>query len=245
MENNDPQGVPLIDANAAAKRLVAGMSPFCKIWMGSHDPIIAVAGSIRRRKPFVKDIEIVCVPAWKEQGDPSDLFGTARFSTNTLYRDWAVPAQRDGFIRWIKPGTSDLVDWELKPEGKYWRGLLPSLRLCGGHFPDQPCKVDIFIATPENFGLQYLLRTGSAEFSKEIVTHALRVGFKVEGGKLWDSRLRNRVTKHGNLVAIAEHTEVETPREADVFRALNLAWVEPCDRTGAGAVRSGWKGTPA
>jgi DNA polymerase/3'-5' exonuclease PolX len=48
-----------------AKRAQATLAPYC------HR--ISIAGSIRRQRPQVKDIEIVALP-WQE---PSDLFGDA------------------------------------------------------------------------------------------------------------------------------------------------------------------------
>lgn len=234
MVNNDSRGIPLIHANAAAKRLVSAMTPFCEK--------IEIAGSIRRRKSEVKDIEIVCIPKWAEEGEPSDLFGEGRFRVNTLYR-WAGQQQ---ILKWIKPGVTGIEPWHVKEDGKYWRGYLASLQdtFCV-YCPDVPCKVDIFLATPENFGLQYLIRTGNADFSKEVVTHALRVKFKVEGGKLWDCRRMQRFVGDTSALSFTDLAEVKTPDEAHVFAALNLAWVEPCDRTGAGAVQAGWKGEPA
>lgn len=165
-----------------------------------------IAGSIRRQKAEVKDVELVVIPRWEDWPDPSSLFGEP-MPVNVLHEEWVGKCAGD--VRWIKPGTKEVVDWEPKADGKYWRGLLP----CG-------LKLDLFIARPENWGAIFLIRTGSAEFSEAVVTHAKRVGKRCSGGMF---------TVDGNPVA--------TPEERDVFKLLNLRWVDPVNRTGPEALR--------
>lgn len=157
-----------------------------------------IAGSIRRQKADCRDIELVVIPRWEEEADPASLFGEP-VRVNRLH-EWAT---QTGSVQWIKPGTSEIEPWPPKPEGKYWRGLL-----------SDGTKLDLFIATPENFGLILLIRTGSAEFSKAVVTHALRLGKPCNGGTLG----------------------VPTPEEPDVFRVLGLQWVPPEARQGPAEV---------
>jgi DNA polymerase/3'-5' exonuclease PolX len=184
------------EARGAAERLVEAMRPFCER--------IEIAGSIRRGRMEVKDVEIVCVPTWEEvPGD--DLFGTPR-QVNQLF-GWA---QKTNLARWIKPGVGEIIDWQPKEDGKYWRGL--------AYEPDG-LKVDIFLAKPDNFGAIYLIRTGHATFSEAVVTHAKRIGKRcVEGYFTIDGE------------------PVPTPEETDVFQLLNLPWVEPYARTGPDAL---------
>lgn len=107
-------------------------------------------------------------------------------------------------MQWIKPGVPDVVPWRPKPDGKYWRGLLPS-----------GAKLDLFLTTPEGWGIILLIRTGSAEFSQAVVTHAKRIGRPVENGRL---------TIGG--------VPVQTREESDVFETLGLRYVEPRNRNG-------------
>ena len=153
-----------------------------------------IAGSIRRRKEEVKDIEIVAVAEWELE--KYDLFAEAK--VNKLFR-WAVSC---AYVRWIKPGTSEIINWQPQPTGKYWRGLLPS-----------GIKLDLFIADYSNFGLIYAIRTGSAEFTTALVTHAKRVGLPCVDGHL---------TRDGK--------PLETPEEGDVFDLLGLEHVAPHER---------------
>jgi DNA polymerase/3'-5' exonuclease PolX len=196
----------LPEAKAIAEALLAEIQPFCER--------VEVAGSIRRCKPEVKDVEIVAVPLWTEEPDPADLFGEQKVRVNRLFAEWS---QSCG-IRWIKTGTPDIVDWHVKPDGKYWRGLLPS-----------GLKLDLFLTEPGNFGLQYVIRTGSADFSRELVTWARdRAGTPAREGWLRD----------------AAGEPIPTPTELSVFHALGLAWVWPSERVDGRSLKYGRDGNP-
>jgi len=128
-----------------------------------------------------------------------------------LLHEWATSQAAAAGVRWIKTGTPDVVDWEPKPEGKYWRALV-----------DDAIKLDLFLASAENYGLILLIRTGSAEFSQAVMTYAKhRTPYHVEGGYLRD--------REGKVL--------ETPEERDVFKALRLDYVLPRERTGQHMVR--------
>jgi len=105
-----------------------------------------------------------------------------------------------------------MVDrWEKvkgEPTGRYTQRRLP-----GG------IMLDLFMATPENWGCIYLIRTGGKEFSAAVMRHAREIGFRFDGGQLLDAAGR----------------VVPTPEEDDVFRALGLCWVHPCWR-GSGRI---------
>ena len=186
-------------ARKLAEETVAWMRPFCER--------VEIAGSIRRVRPTVKDLEIVAVPR-RETRPGADLFATEG-PVNALFEDWAHTACIGGHLEWIKPGTSEVISWEPKPDGRYWAALI-----------DGQVKLDLFLTSELNFGLIYLIRTGSAEFSKAVVTHARQIGMRSSYGEL-----------------IGRQGIIPTPEEADVFRALGLEWVEPERRTGPEAVR--------
>lgn len=190
----------LVEARDIAESLAASMRPFCER--------VEIAGSIRREKEECRDIEIVAVPRWEEATDPTDLFGETVTRRNLLFREWKWTAQG---IEWIKPGTDGIVAWDIKEDGKYWRGYLRSHRL----------KLDLFLATPDNFGAIYLIRTGSAEYSHALVTFAQRVGCKFDKG---------RFVRYGKALCV--------PEEADVFEALGLVMPDPKDRIGVSAIRA-------
>lgn len=81
-------------------------------------------------------------------------------------------------------------------------------------FPDG-IKVDIFFATPENWGMILAIRTGSADYiHKVLATTWSRKGYRSEEGILYNDR--------GNRVFVRE--------EEDLFKLLGLEWVEPRER---------------
>ncbi len=160
---------------------------------------IEIAGSILRRCPQVKDIELVAIPKYQQIGEPlRDLFGNIIAPMpriNMLVE--ACKAMTN--TRWIKPGTSEIIDWPLKPEAKYFRGLLPS-----------GIKLDLFTATPENWGYILAIRTGSADFSRKLASKWVAAGYKGEGGML---------CKNGRPIPIRE--------EHDLFNLLYMDFVQP------------------
>jgi DNA polymerase/3'-5' exonuclease PolX len=81
---------------------------------------------------------------------------------------------------------------------------------------DEGIDVDLFTARPENWGLIYALRTGSAEFSHKV----LAAGWVRQGYKSVDGML----TYNGR--------EVPTPEEADLFRLAGVVWMHPEARGG-------------
>lgn len=127
-----------------AKALCDQLNPYCEK--------IAIAGSVRRRNPEVKDIEIVCIP--KTRGV-------------SLLR-------QSGWINTVY-GLGRILKGKLK-DGRYIQLLLP-----------EGIKLDLFVASPANWGMIYLIRTGSADFSKRILYEFKKRGYKSDGGYPTDS----------------------------------------------------------
>ena len=78
-------------------------------------------------------------------------------------------------------------------------------------------KIDIFIAVDDgsNWGNIYLIRTGNWKFSRFMMgIRAPQVGLRHREGYLW--RLDSRI---------------ECPEEEDVFRELEMNWIEPENRS--------------
>jgi DNA polymerase/3'-5' exonuclease PolX len=152
----------LLKAKAIAEKYLGELKSFCLR--------ISVAGSIRREKPEVKDIELVCIP-----------------NTHQL-------------INFSKK----VNEWQKvkgKPTGKYTQRLLP-----------EGIKLDLFIATLDNWGLQFAIRTGSAEFSHRILACGwVKAGYHSQNGILYD--------KENNPKYIHE--------EKDLFDLIGLEYIEP------------------
>ena len=145
---------------------------------------IDIAGSLRRKKPDVGDIELVCIPSVWLDLFCNEIRTAARIET-------ALTAY--GIV--------------LLKNGEHFKQFLYG-----------KVKVDLFITTPECWGVIFTIRTGSAEFSHKLVTPRNQGGLlpsnlRVKDGRIWNGS-----------------TFLDTPEEIDVFRACNMAWIEPKDR---------------
>lgn len=116
-----------------------------------HTNIINIAGSIRRKKPIVKDIEICCLPKMVQLPDTTDLFGTlykgGEISSNDFINEVTMLGK-------IEKGN---------PEGRYCKILLP-----------ENINLDLFLPVPHDYYRQYAIRTGSADYSFKIIANGWR-----------------------------------------------------------------------
>ena len=153
---------------------------------------IEIAGSVRRQKTEdIKDIELVAIPISNQL---FDMFGNPTEGANLL--ELAIPQ----FAHNYRATTTK--------NGEKYKAII---------FPDAT-KLDLFIVTPDTWGVQFALRTGPADYSHWLVTPKNKGGAlpsyaKVEGG---------RVLVHGE--------KIETPEEADFFKFLDIPMREPKDR---------------
>ncbi|HEV8639422.1 MAG TPA: hypothetical protein VG370_34875 [Chloroflexota bacterium] len=172
---------------------------------------LEVAGSIRRRKPDVGDLEVVCIPRYEQR--PADLFGQVRVAVDLL-------AERCR---------------ELLAEGTFAPRLDKNGRQAIGprykRLTYRGVALDLFSCEPRTWGCLLLIRTGPAEFNQQLVLKRsqggwLPRGFFFRDGRLW--RLPAPYTADLAEYAIA----VPTPEEADVLRVLGYAFVPPEERSG-------------
>lgn len=122
---------------------------------------LRVAGSIRRQRPEVGDIELVCTPkvVMRREG----LFD-------------AVPVRHLRFGEIIR--KYEIVKGN-PDTGKYIQFVHPV-----------GIKVDLFTAVPTNFGFIMAIRTGSTEFSKFLAKRWVQLGYKgIEGNLTRDGKI--------------------------------------------------------
>ncbi|HXI16215.1 MAG TPA: hypothetical protein VNM48_07575 [Chloroflexota bacterium] len=192
----DPkQRVPLAEAEAIAQELVGRLALACSR--------LEIAGSIRRRRPDVGDIELVAVPR-RDAPVITDLFGTRHDGPPVNLLDALC------LELLIKNELRDRPDKNGRPAfGERYKRL--SYKGVG---------LDLFsVFEPAQFGVIYTIRTGSAEFSQRLVTPRLMggwlpVGMSVKDGALWD---------RGRLI--------ETQEEVEFFRAIGAEFLPPERRT--------------
>lgn len=128
----------LRDAERYARNVAEWLRPACAR--------IVVCGSIRRKKPEVKDIELVVELAAEARpvfGEPA----SARSSLDGLL----AKLVRQGALSW---------DSELKRNGPKYKRLKVAA---------YSVAVDLFIANPQNWGYIVAIRTGDADFSRALV----------------------------------------------------------------------------
>lgn len=170
---------------------------------------IAVAGSIRRQKPVVKDIEIVAIPKWGDAiGEGQLAFGGEApvVSVNLLQRRIEELVERSTLMV-IKPREKDPTPWHLNADGKYWNLYLAEADM----------KIDLFLPSVETWGLTMMIRTGSAEFSQGMLAR-------------WKRWTGGGYSKDARLYKPAHRAPEMLPEERDVFNACHVPWVEPNQR---------------
>jgi len=165
----------LNQATQIAERILAELSPHCER--------IEIAGSIRRRKPEVGDIEIVCIPKTYETG----MF---------LGGDTVIDPEFCALVnRW--PAVKG------KSTGKYTQRRIP-----------EGINLDLFMVRPENWGLIYAIRTGSAEYSHRVLaTGWCRAGYHSMDG-----------------ILVKGFHKIPVREERDLFDLIGLAWSDPWER---------------
>lgn len=178
------------EAQMAAQRVIGYLAGICPKDTTLVERI-EEAGSLRRGKADVGDLELVAI------AKPTvDLLGGETYS--------AVPIRT----------RLETAGWEVikgREGDKYIKFMLPmqgSLRM----------PVDLFLTTPEQWGIIHIIRTGSSDFSHRLVTSKLAGGWMPFGMQCADGWL----WKNGEKLITRE--------EEDVFRLLGVEWVAPKDR---------------
>lgn len=185
--------VPLARGQEFAAALVAMLRDGCER--------VEVAGSIRRGKAAVSDVELVVVPRMSP-----DLFGGPGFDELNTCVVLAVQAghlhwrDRNGRVSREPPSLADRKYYALIAE-------LPGV---------QGMPVDLFaVRAPAQWGAIMAIRTGPADYSARLVTTARKRGYKCD---------------EGHLVSLTDGETRDTATEREFVEACGLAYQEPRDR---------------
>lgn len=147
---------PYAQALPLAQEVVGKLRPYC------HR--IEIAGSLRRQRPEVGDLEIVAIP---------------KYQVGLLGPDYKQPSALDLFFEGHEVPL--IIGGKMYKKGQRERQK---------RFRYRGYQVDLFLAVPENWGLIYWLRTGSEPFGKWCVTlkgwgGAMPPGMQSKDGFLW------------------------------------------------------------
>ena len=179
-------------AKQQADDLVALLEPACRS--------ILIAGSIRRLKPEIGDIDLVCVPRIEQE--PGGLFGD-EISERDILHETCCDLVDQGVLQ-KRRDKNGRPSWGAHLKRAAFRGL----------------NVDIQAVTdPTTLGAWIAIRTGPAEFNKAIVTPRHQGGL-LPSGMEWKDGFK--LHRYGG--------RVETPNERSVFDALGLPYLEPSER---------------
>lgn len=176
--------LPLKQAQSLTCKIIEALAPGCER--------IECAGSVRRLRAEVGDLEIVCIAK-----QTVDLFGDPVGSLLDMVLTNLVEEGR--LIRGDKNGR------------KFKNFLIPTVT---------DLKLDLWITTPECWGVRFTISTGSAEFNKRLVTQRSKGGLlpsdlNVSGARVW---------RGAEVLA--------TPTEQALFDLIGGPgwWIEPKDR---------------
>ncbi len=134
-----------------ADQLIAELSPHCDR--------ICFAGSLRRRKPEVGDLELVYIPREEMRGDPDDIFHTPKFTNVT---DLVIARlEGDGVLARRK---------NINGSEMYGEKNKLMIHVASG------IPVDLFATTVENWWVTLVIRTGSKEMNLRLTNGAIARG---------------------------------------------------------------------
>lgn len=183
--SNDTK-LPRVVIQPQAEAIKLALAPACEK--------IDIAGSLRRQKPLVGDIEIVCMPKLS-----LDMFGMPTSKLGTELDDVLARLIRDKVLS------------PLDKNGPRFKNFV----VCS-----VGVKLDLFICLPPaQWGVIFTIRTGSAEFTKRMVTRRNEGGLlpsylKVSEGQLLDGK-----------------NSLPVPTEEDFFKLAEIEWIAPEGRS--------------
>lgn len=186
---------PAADALAVAKVLCDALKPVTER--------LICAGSLRRRKPMVGDVEILYIPKLEplKEFRQGDLLGGefAQPINQTNMADLAINALiARGVLDQRRNSLGSIVWGEKNKLARHIASGIP---------------VDLFAATQANWFNYLVCRTGGAENNVQVCNAAIRKGWK------WNPYGEGFTDGEGNVIPVKS--------EEDVFRLVGLPYLQP------------------
>lgn len=191
---SDKRKYPREHAELVAMHILRWLEPYCER--------IEVAGSIRRRKDHVGDIEIVYVPKTKKRLKEAALFEDQNVYETENFADNAIASL-------VHLGK---LRKRLNTQGHPSYGTKNKLMIA----VKSGIPVDFFATTKEAWWNYLVCRTGGADTNTEIATAAQRKGWK------WHPYKAGFTDAQGRLVKVRS--------EREVFELAGLDYREPWER---------------
>lgn len=186
--------------NALGMRVAAEL---CAALKPASERLI-VAGSLRRRKATVGDVEVLYIARTEVRRDPEDMFATKEFN---LADEVIASLERRGVLERRRNSIGSEM---FGPKNKLMRHRASGV------------PVDLFAATTENWWNYLVCRTGPAESNTRIAMAAQAMGWT------WNP-YRAGFSRGGPMTGL-EHEERAMGSEAEVFAFVGLPWAAPEDR---------------
>jgi len=191
---------PYTEVRPIAEQLRSLFAPHCER--------IEISGSLRREKFMIGDIELVCIPKVES------IVQGGLFDSGTTVDTFPLYQQMDGLIT-----SEKIVHIEPQKWGKKYRAFEFIAYLdndkCGMF------KVDMFIQPdPATWGINYMIRTGSSDFSRKMVTPKMQGGYMPNSLRIDGARVQD--VNSGKIY--------DTPTEQSVFDLYGMDYVVPSAR---------------
>ena len=191
----------LTKAKILANRVVELLTPHCELCL--------IAGSIRRSKPEVKDIEIVAVP--------KTVAALSLFTDGARYRPKTFIDTIESIGKVLKgdPISGRYVQIQTKSSAQF-----------------ESVNIDLFMPQEHDFWRIFAVRTGSADYSGKVIAHNwVKNGWRgTPNGLRLDTEC---VERNGTFITIVDNPTLPPvwKSEQDFFTWLNIEYLQPQDRT--------------
>jgi DNA polymerase/3'-5' exonuclease PolX len=199
--------VPLEIARRHAQDLMGLLAPYCER--------IQIAGSIRRGKEMVKDIDLVAIPKMTSK---RSLFEPTKVEETEFHDTLATT------LRVTADGPRLIRGTILSSAAVSTSAPLMNASMIA---PSRSIQVDVYLATAESWATLLLIRTGSAEHNIWMCGRA-----RACGGKLHADGSGLEVP--GQYDPIAQRTVnnqvIHAKTEEEIFKAMGLPYAEPGKR---------------